>query len=299
VQFVMALDKESRPVKEYGALAGGMLGISGPDALSWMGEYVTVYFDHDQALFDRITGDEPFDADVFFDDWNAIPVALTLDVTSGLKLVAFLTALRGMVEQTAPNMVTWHQEQEGEHRFVRIASTEGAGMDVALYYAASADAWILSPHRPTLLRALDRAAARAQGEAEEAPAPWAGQSAGFTIDRRGIDLLEALGENELGDNLRRLAWDKLPILDEWKRRYPDQDPVAFHERWWGERLVDPGGGAYRWNAETGSMESSLFGSPVKPGEGVSLPPGLAGFQRGTFGLTFEHDGLRAVGSLGR
>ena len=40
-------------------------------------------------------------------NFGRLPVALHVDVASPLKLTAFIVALRGMVEQTAPGMVVW------------------------------------------------------------------------------------------------------------------------------------------------------------------------------------------------
>ncbi len=64
-------------------------------------------------------------------------------------------------------------------------------------------------------------------------------------------------------------------------------------------LACPGGGELRWNAELGTMESTLLGCPAGPKTGANLPPGLEGFRTLSFGLTFEHQGLRARGSLTR
>ena len=63
--------------------------------------------------------------------------------------------------------------------------------------------------------------------------------------------------------LQQLAWANLPALNEWKRRYPDQDPVKVHERLWQTRLLDPAGGAYVWNERFQTMESTTYGHPVR------------------------------------
>ena len=93
--------------------------------------------------------------------------------------------------------------------------------------------------------------------------------------------------------MQALAWANLPILNEWKRRYPDQDPVQVHEQYWGARLVCPGGGQYRWNEAWQTMESTIYGHPGEPTQSSSLPHALEHLSRGNFGLTFEADGLRA------
>jgi hypothetical protein len=89
------------------------------------------------------------------------------------------------------------------------------------------------------------------------------------------------------------AWSNLPILNEWKRRYPDQDPLMLHERYWHTRLVCPGGGQYVWNEEWQTMESTVYGHPAVPRAGPAEPPNLHGLLHADFGLTFEEHGLRA------
>ena len=71
--------------------------------------------------------------------------------------------------------------------------------------------------------------------------------------------------------MQSLSWSNLPILNEWKRRYPDQDPVAVHERVWKIRLICPGGGRYVWNDEWQTMESTVYGHPGQPKAGPAAP----------------------------
>jgi hypothetical protein len=92
--------------------------------------------------------------------------------------------------------------------------------------------------------------------------------------------------------MRRRSYDNLPILNELKRRYPNQDPVATYERLWAARLVCPGGGEYVWNDKWQTMESTVYGHPGEPKE-ANPPKPYAKWQAGDFGLTFEDDGLRA------
>jgi hypothetical protein len=93
------------------------------------------------------------------------------------------------------------------------------------------------------------------------------------------------------------AWSNLPILNQWKRLYPDCDPVALHERVWKMRLICPGGGRYVWNDKYQTMESTVYGHPGEPKNGPSAAVALYQFSNGDFGLTFENQGLRARVSL--
>jgi hypothetical protein len=92
--------------------------------------------------------------------------------------------------------------------------------------------------------------------------------------------------------MQKLCWLNLPILNEWHRRYPDQDPVELHQRFWQRRLVCPGGGEYRWNKAFQTMESTVYGCPAAPGTGPGLPAAIDSIKSASFGLTFEENGLR-------
>ena len=99
--------------------------------------------------------------------------------------------------------------------------------------------------------------------------------------------------------MRRRAWDNLPVLNEWKRRYPDRDPLEVHERLWQARLLDPAGGKYVWNERFRTMESTEVGHPGEPKDGPGTPAVMQSLRGAHFGLTFEPDGLRAKASVAR
>jgi hypothetical protein len=89
------------------------------------------------------------------------------------------------------------------------------------------------------------------------------------------------------------SWANLPILNEWHRLFPDLDPVVVHERVFGVRLVCPGGGQYRWNAELGTMESTVYGSPLAPTpDAPEWPAAITNLTGADVGMTFENNGVR-------
>ena len=93
--------------------------------------------------------------------------------------------------------------------------------------------------------------------------------------------------------MQALAWGNLPILNEYKRLYPAEDPVKLHERLWHTKLIDPAGGIYVWDEQFQTMASTPFGHPAAPKEGPPFPQQLEGFVKAAFGVTFEEQGLRA------
>ncbi len=123
--------------------------------------------------------------------------------------------------------------------------------------------------------------------------PWLGDNLCVTVDGGLIELLQQSIGPQYQQQMQLLAWGNLPILNEWHRRFAERDPVAVHELLWHRRLVCPGGGAYRWNEQWQTMESSIYGHPGEPRQGTSLPVTLQSVSAANFGLTFEEHGLRA------
>ncbi len=124
--------------------------------------------------------------------------------------------------------------------------------------------------------------------------PWLGRHVGFQADGETLELTEIGIRDELIPEAQVRSWGNLYILNEWRRLFPDADPVVAHQRLMGTRLTCPGGGEYVWNEEWQTMESTSYGHPGerKDGPGLLRPP-LSELAEGNFGLTFEDDGLRA------
>lgn len=301
---VIALDLKSPMVNQANNMAQVML--SGPkfDPLGWLGSSVALYVDEDpfwQELMKRPTEErEKF----LQKQAGRIPVALVAEVSSGLRLTAFLAGVRGMIEQSAPGMVTWQALTYKDQAYVKVAPTEqGKAMaaeigDVAVYYAPSAEQLIVTLREDVLRRALDRRAARKLAVKQGQPVPpagsaWLGESMALSVDRRAIDALANMFHDEYREQLRARAWSNLPILNQWRKQFPTQDALALHERFWQSRLLCPGGGKYVWNEQWQTYESTVFGHPGEPKPGPAAPPQLFQYARARFGVTFEHDGLRA------
>ena len=163
-----------------------------------------------------------------------------------------------------------------------------------------------------LQQAIDRALAENPAEkqpdenaktgakpAGQRPHPWLGSNVALHVDSRILEIANALGREQYQQRMQVQCWNNLPILNEWKRLYPDRDPVDVHRQVWGVTLVCPGGGKYVWNEKYGTMESTVYGHPGEPKEGPLAPPVLSGFASGDFGLTLENQGLRARVELQR
>lgn len=311
LHFAMALDPQSAPIREIGDFLLDFAGRLGAHPMGWIGGSVSLYLDED-PIWQEIAAEEDIEEAMenLLVDINDIPVSLHFEVASGLKLAAFLSGLRAFVEETAPGMVKWDSREHGEHRYVRITSNEAFFDEIALYYATTPGGFVVSVHEESLKRAIDRLTTpKVEEDAVSEPGPdaapiprpepWLGESLAVDFRRVGLDALEVLVGEKLQEWSLLISWSNLPILNEWKRRFPEADPVKIHELLWGERLVCPAGGKYVWNDQWQTMESTVCGHPGAPTTGVPLPTILTTLLRARSGLTFEENGLRAAVELHR
>lgn len=308
LHFVLRLDPEWEALKSLGSTLGSAADKLGADPFSWLGDWVAVYADEGPFWDDLLQSDDLDEALAGVQsDLNRMPLALVVAARSPLKLALFMTSLRAFVDGTAPGLTSWKERVVGERRFVEIGSA-GLGEEFSLYYATTPTALILSLHEPTLLAAMEREETRRAGAAAGGVVGaevWDGAHAGLALRRRGLELLEFLFADEVGEALRRDSWRNLPILNEWRRLHPELDPVALHERVFGERLACPGGGTYVWNEEWHTLESSVFGHPGLPKDGPRRPKAWEGLAGARFALEFESasargpDGLRVRAELTR
>lgn len=308
VQFVLALNPRSQGI----AAAEGFARPFTPaltNPFGWLGDSVAIFLDDGPFWAELAQAEER--EEFMQNNFGRFPLGIRVEAVDSLKLAAFLAGVRAFIEQTAPGMTTWENRMHGEHPYVRIGASfrsggEGAE-DFALYYAPTRRALLISTSEDLLQRSLDREAARNQAidAAVKAPAgapsthPFLGESVALQAMRRSLDVFPEIMEEDFRLAMQKRAWANLPILNEWKRFFPAEDPIALHERVWKVRLVCPGGGIYVWNDAWKTMESTVYGHPGEPREGPSYPKAVEGLLFGNFGLTFEDDGLRARAEVER
>ncbi len=295
--WVMAMNPDSETFRMINGFAVSMAPGIGMDPLAWLGTSLSLYAEED-LFWEELAAAK--DSEAYLQDhYMNLPVALRLDVKNPLGLAAFLAGLKTMLEQVAPQMLMWETKTAGENSYVRIAPTEsylaseGADSfleDFSIYYAALPGNLVFSLNENTILSAVERHRKQsAQEPIAGADQAWLGQSVALRLEA-------PLFQNPVvwqANGLDVSSWNNLPILNVWKSRYPDRDPVQVHENMWGVRLRCPGGGQYRWNEEWQTMESDVYGHPGQPLPGSTVPPALRTIERVAMGLTFEENGLRA------
>lgn len=309
-QFVLALNHKSRTMRDGANLAAGVLRV---DPLNWLGEWVSVYLDDDPEYFKELAQQDGAEkaSSYLLARLDRLPLGMHVAVGDPWKLTTVLTTLRALIEQTAPKMTVWESLDYRDEPYVRVGPSKRAEGELprefgrpSLYYSFSAEGLLVTFNEGLLKRAIDRQLVRRQVKKEGKPLPvgdrpWLGTSLCFQFDRRLLKLFDLFSADELRQTLQSRSWANLPVLNEWRGRYPDRDPVQVHEAFWQTRPVCPGGGEYVWNEEWQTMESTVYGHPgePKPGPISNLP--LSDLIGGNFGLTFEKQGLRAKAVLDR
>jgi hypothetical protein len=312
MHYVTAVNRDMPMLQMFGGMAVGPAQFD-IDPLGWLGQSAALYAD-DDPFWDELADARADDDDIepfMRDNISRLPMALWVEVDSGFKLTAFLTAVRAMIEQTAPGMTEWSNHEHNGMAYVRVGpsaeaqrQSDDAPDDLALYYAPGGEALIVSLCPDMIFKALDRQAARrtardAGEPIERATPPWLGESVSMQVRPEVMRVASMLFGEDYRKNLRRLSWRNLHILNEWRRRYPHADPLAVHEQFCGVRLICPAGGSYTWNDQWATMQSTVFGHPGEPELGGSLPDLLNELTFAEFGLTFIDDGLRATFNLQR
>lgn len=308
LHVITAINTKSEAMRRSSSLLQTVAKINPCD---WLGESVALYIDDDPLWQELSKRSDSRSAERFLEENLArLPIALYCEVANAPKLTLFMAGLRTTLDQVAPEMTEWETLKYGDQPYVRISPTQRArgGLplvdQLSLYYAFWSDGLIVTLNENVLKRALDRRAAReaakAEGQELAAPSkPWLGESMGLQFDGRTVHQLSRVLSGDYQLSLQLRSWDNLPILNEWRRRYPDRDPIELHEQAWHTRLVCPGGGEYVWNEEWQTMESTVFGHPGRPKQPAGLAVPWQSIRDGNFGVTFEQQGLRAKAALSR
>ncbi len=303
VHLAIAINAQSRWVKEAGNFLGSENTTLRANPLGWLGQSISLFADQDpfwEELTRTNAGNEFLET-----NYHRLPVALQCEVKNPLGVAAFLTGLRAYSEQTAPGMTIWTNAEYNGQSYVRVSSSprfsQGNLDKLAIYYAVTPRSLVVTLNEAVLKRTLDRQAAREKDPAAAVAAgkPWLGTNVSLQVDQQFIQALEKLSDNKYQGAQQLLAWNNLPILNEWKRLFPSRDPLQVHEQFWQTKLLCPGGGTYVWNAKWQTMESTVYGHPGEPKTGAANATPLARFSGANLGLSFEPQGLSAKAVLER
>jgi hypothetical protein len=165
-QVILAINKQSEQMKNWGNMTSMFAPQAHIDAFGWLGSWATLYLD-DSPLWEKLHGMSKKERREYLEKhWSDLPVGLEAEVSSPLKLTAFLAALRAFVEQTAPGMVTWESLTYRDQPYVRVKATERArrsiggdtDAEIAICYAPMGDRLSVVLNEDVLKHVLDREA---------------------------------------------------------------------------------------------------------------------------------------------
>lgn len=304
--LALSVNTQSTSFKQAGGFIGSMSPAIKANPLGWMGQSLALYAD-ESPFWDKFK--QATNKDEFLDkNYKDLPVALHCEVKDPLGLTVFLTSLHAFADQSAPGMAVWENHDYNGQPYVKVAPRPNPNQanpedNLTIYYAATPAALMVTLDETVLKHALDREAARAAAKKDGKPlptagSPWLGANLCLKIDRRFLDALSEIIDVGNASQLQSVSWNNLPILNEWKRRFPNEDPVKLQERFWQTKLVCPGGGTYVWNEKWQTMESTVFGCPAAPKDGpkLSLMPDM---KDANLGLEFVNQGLSAKAIVNR
>ncbi|MFO0801662.1 MAG: hypothetical protein U0791_00875 [Gemmataceae bacterium] len=290
-QFIMGFNRKNESFQKTIARYEGMIGQQFEIA-SWIGDWLTVYIDDDPVWEEFAKSSEP-ESEFWEKRDYRFPAAVGIAVADPKKHAEFVKKFRTLFGNFL--RLEWTDATHKGVTYTRVRQKDQErGLQV--WSLSLPDQWILSTSETVVRRAIERHLAPKTARRHV----WPGDSLGGTVQPKAVGYLREWWGRSGVNQMQRAAWSNLPILNEWHGFGRVSDPVVFHEKWWGERLVEPAGGKYVWNADDGTMESTVFGHPGRPkGSRATLPAALSRLRGADLGVTFEKDGLRARIELAR
>jgi hypothetical protein len=290
LHVALAMDTKGERFRKYNEMLIEFLPGLEINPLAWMTGSVS--FDLEKSLFWEASSYQDFER------FLNTPLLVRIGSNSRLKLALFMTAIKGMMDTSAPDSVKWQTRKSDAGSYVVVSGEEDEiGSNAQLYYATLPNALLVSLREDILLRAMRREKHKlTEDESKSLPAPTQ-----MMLDSSPRFLAGLEGLFDSTDPVRRVqeeSWKALPILNEWHRMFPDKDPVAVQVLHYGEDVFCPGGKGYRWNPGAMTMESVAFGFPAAPRTEPAAMPGIFDFGNVSTRLRFQDDGLRAAIKLG-
>lgn len=294
-----AIDSTSETFRMADMQSSSMLPGIGANPLAWVGNSLSIFTDQDPYWEEMSQAEDP--EDFIEKNISRLPVGLRVGCKSPFKLALFLTTLRSFSEQAAPGLLLWETRKHEETPYVVIRTTERAGlpnnMEIQLHYAALPDAFILSLNEDLLKRAISRNLKPIKSKIDSAESePQLKQVFAQTKISALQTYIKLLGD-ERPVQQKFVSWEALPILNEWKRLFPDEDPVQVHYKYFKETIHCPGGKGYQWNEELNSMESVAFGHPEAPRDGYIDIPILENWEEAKVAIGLKDNEFRLEAEL--
>lgn len=288
LHLAVAIDTKSEPFGKLDMQALELLPDLKLNPLSWMAGPVSLDVG-DSLLWESVR--EPYDP---FTSLFRAPAVLRFESNSPLKLALFMTALKTTVDQSAPDSVKWQTMERNGRKFVKVAADQSGLDEMTFYYATMPKALLFALDEDALLAAMERESIKPDNR-ESAPPPAQLQ---MDVSRRFAgQLADYLQSTSAVRRVQTESWKAIPILNEWHRMFPDQDPVSVEMQHYATDISCPGGRGYRWNGADMTMESVAYGHPAAPRDDA-MEKRISPIASLRTGLQFQDGGLRAHITLG-
>lgn len=290
VRFALAINKQSflfGMANMYGMMIG---------PVDWVGGRVEVLV-ADTDFWDRdfLRALDRVDVANTSETADELPVAVLIQSNREPEIVQFLDKLKAFLPRFEG--VDWKDRRHRDMPFVEITYQGGQILfPTSFFLAPTTNGLLITVGEASLIHFLE-GSARLSADAPQAankPSPaYLGDHVGLQVGEGFVARVQQWFQLPLNCYAQEICWSNLFILNQWKRQFPERDPVDFHKACWGNRLICPSGGEYVWNEQWQTMESTVYGHPAEPRVNADPLSFLSEFRLANFGLTFEDDGLRA------
>ena len=286
LQINWSLDTESKMFRRASDSAGMFMEKVAGGPLGWMDGQIRVRVHEDKYLdfLQALLAAKPH-ATPDFKHFLRLPMVVRVGSKSGLRLGLFMTAARKFIQEAAGDSITIEATELDGHKVLEL-SFEERRWQAKVWLAVTKSALFLGVDRASLVAELDAESESGKtGTLEMVERPQI--AASIDLARAGV-----VGKL-LGDSSRTSfrSWQALPILNEWRRRFPDRDPIEVHQEVTGERLRCPSGGNYVLDKKRGIMVSEVFGLPGDEPSKLKNPLNSFPFSHLAFSVNLERNSL--------
>ena len=247
--------------------------------------------------------DEDQDAEQYFiNHFSELPFAIEVDFDKPKQMKTFLELIRSFTQHMLIDEAeqTYKGKDYERRRYESGFLFSGDIEELDLYVCEHKSKLMVSLSERTMKNIISRIKAREDGTfKKDEPRKWLGQNLAVQTNSKFYKAIEVLWRQYYQTELRKQTWRNFPILQEWKREFPDQDPIEFHQQYWHQKMLCAGGGKLIWDNKTDAPMSTIFGNPSKPRIPMRTPTPWQDFKSFDAGVTFDTGGIRGKMMLER
>ena len=305
-ELTLSLNKQSMYFQMARNYMTGMLASTGDqemtvgyDPLSWLGDWVTFNIQKGAIWSQMVAQAEAEDTSIYHilekrlssGDSN-LPVSLLFDVENKIGANMFIVTLNGILQSMSPFAVVSEPRFYDNKKYINLAIRTGDSNDESLsvYYAVAGDVLIFTFSEDIVKMHLDNKLRTTNRH----DSFYNGSNMAVKVDDGMLGFLQSV--EDLQNNMYYECWRNLPVLNYYRQQLGIKDPVAAHQKYWGELLECPAGGEYVWDEKFHTYSSTVLGHPgdIKEPETFMTFDGIKAFYSS---IKFENDGIRVKAGI--